>query len=182
MPYRAAILSAIEGLRDHETGSPSSSIRHYIKEHDTIFATAVASSDDDTKWNETLFLSTLKSLVSSGTLVHINGTNYKFSDKYLTKRADKLRARAESIEEHQHANMTNHPPREEPPKELPKKKTVHSKVKINEGKVITVVGGKVHGKDEMETDDDEDDMDNNGKERKSKHVKIIPRKVGAKKM
>ena len=34
----------------------------------------------------------------------------------------------------------------------------------------------------MLTDDDEDDMDSNGKERKSKHVKIIPRKVGAKKM
>ena len=100
----------------------------------------------------------------------------------MTKRAEKLRSRADSIEQHQHANMTNHPPREEPPKELPKKKTVHSKVKINEGKVITVVGGKVHGEDEMETDDDEDDMDNNVKDRKSKHVKIIPRKVGAKKM
>ena len=189
MPYRSAILSAIEGLKAHETGSPASSIRHHIKEHDTVFAAAIANSKDDTSWNETLFQTTLKQLVSKGILVHINGTNYKFTDNYLKKRAETLRERADSIEEHQHAIATathNIHPREDPPKDCPKKKTVHAKVKLTEGKIITVVNPeKKRDEDEMETDDEDTDKVHevlmSGDEHK-KHVKIIPRKIGTKKM
>ena len=82
-------------------------------------------------------------------------------------------------------------PTVEAAKEVPKKKTVHAKVKINEGKVITVVNPDVikHG-DEMETDEDEQVVDglgnemscNGGSSSKKHSVKIIPRKVGVKKM
>jgi len=188
MPYKAAILSAIDELKDHQTGSTQTSIRRHIKEHDTTFASAIAKSSDH-EWNETLFLSTLKSLVHTGTLVHINGTNYKYSDEYLNKRTECIKSRSESIEEqHQQHHHEQHV-REEPPKEIPKKKTVHAKVKINEGKVITVVNPDVikHG-DEMETDEDEKAVDGLGNEmscngsNKKHSVKIIPRKVGVKKM
>lgn len=188
MPYRSAIISAIEDLKDHQTGSPASSIRRRIKEHDTVFAAAIANSDDSTTWNETLFQTTLKSLVTKNILLHVNGTNYKFTDEYLKRRAEGLRARAESMEEHRHEVATQHNlnPREEPPKECPKKKTVHAKVKMNEGKIITVVNPnnkKVHGTDEMSTDDEDVvSMDSNNNHNK-KRVKIIPRKkLGAKKM
>mmetsp|Transcript_27193 Transcript_27193/g.49361 ORF Transcript_27193/g.49361 Transcript_27193/m.49361 type:complete len:202 (-) Transcript_27193:279-884(-) len=192
MPYRSAILSAIEELKDHQTGSPASSIRRHIKEHDTSFAAAIANDDDDTTWNETLFQSTLKSLITKNVLTNVNGSNYKFSDDYLSRRAEGLRARAESMEERQRALLVaarDLHPREEPPKELPKKKTVHAKVKINEAKIITVVspeGNIMKDGDEMETEDDDDgilmkDNDGNKNKLKKKHVKIIPRKVGAKK-
>jgi len=187
MPYKAAILSAIDELKDHQTGSTQTSIRRHIKEHDTTFASAIAKQSSDHEWNETLFLSTLKSLVHTGTLLHINGTNYKYSDEYLNKRTESIKSRSESIEE-QNQHHEQHI-REEPPKEIPKKKTVHAKVKINQGKVITVVNPDVikHG-DEMETDEDEQAVDGgnemlcNGGSNKKHSVKIIPRKVGVKKM
>ena len=192
MPYKAAILSAIDELKDHQTGSTQTSIRRHIQEHDTTFASAIAKQSSDHEWNETLFLSTLKSLVHTGILVHINGTNYKYSDEYLNKRTECIKNRSESIEEqHQQQHHEQHV-REEPPKEIPKKKTIHAKVKINEGKVITVVNPDVikHG-DDMETDEDEQAVDglgnemscNGGSGSNKKHsVKIIPRKVGVKKM
>lgn len=183
MPYRSAILAAIDSLKDHQTGSPASAIRRRIKEHDAVFAAAIASSEDDTVWNEALFQTTLKSLVAKKILLHFNGTNYKFSDDYLKNREQLLRDRAESIEEAKHIAAATHSmhPREEPPKELPKKKTVHAKVKINEGPIITVVGPKQHSDEDMETDGEEDNevvMDGNGRgKKKQHHVKIIPRKV-----
>lgn len=180
MPYRSAILSAIEDLKAHETGSPASAIRSRIKEHDTEYS---SDDDDTTAWNETLFQTTLKSLVAKGTLTHINGVNYKFSDDYLRRRAQGLRARAESMEEHRRAAAAVHP-REEPPKDLPKKKTVHAKVKLNEGKIITVVNpeGKRRGEEKMDTDEEDEILMDKNNEQHKKHVKIIPRKVGAKKM
>jgi len=185
-----SIPEAIKDLKDHQTGSPASAIRRRIKDHDAVFAVAIADSDDDTSWNEMLFQTTLKSLVSKGVLLHVNGTNYKFSDPYLRRHAEGLRERAESMEERRRADATaSHGllpnPREEPPKGTPKRKTVHAKVKLTEGKIITVVNpeGRRAG-DEMETDEEDVvAMENEGgKEHKGKHVKIIPRKVGAKKM
>ena len=116
--------------------------------------------------------------MTTDVLAHINGTNYKFTDKYLQKRAKAMRERAESMEEHRHQAALMHA-REEPPKEVPCKKTVHAKVKMNEGKIITVVNPR-RTDDEMDTDE-EDAVKMNASEHK-KHVKIIPRKVEAKKM
>lgn len=211
MTYRSAILAAIEDLKDHQTGSSASSIRRRIKEHDMEFtaAAAVADSDDDDDttacWNETLFQSSLKNLVARGTLVQANGSNYKFSDEYLEKRADALRERAESMEERRRLLRVNNAAsspsthhaqqsREEPPKgaDLPKKKTVHAKVKLTEGPIVTVVNPldiirRGDGCDEMETDDEEGgevSMDGNERSsssssRRHQHLKIIPRmKVG----
>ena len=185
MPYRAAILSAIEKLKDDPlVGSPSSSIRHHIQQHDKTFATIAlaansSGSDDDVGWNETLYQTTLKSLISKKTLLKNSNGNYMYSDEYMQRRTRGLRTRAESIEDaaqHQHS----HRPREEPPKEIPKKKTFHAKVKINEGKVITVVNPeKKHGDDEMDTDDG---MSSESSGSNKKHVKIIPRRVCPKKM
>lgn len=194
MPYRAAILSAIEKLKDDPlVGSPSSSIRHHIQQHDKTFATtalaANSSGSDDTitKWNETLYQTTLKSLITKKTLLKNSNGNYMYSDEYMQRRTRGLRTRAESIEDaiHQHATAQHQHshPREEPPKEIPKKKTFHAKVKINEGKVITAVvnpESKKHGgDDEMDTDDG---MSSESSGSNKKHVKIIPRRVCRKKM
>ncbi|KAL7554768.1 hypothetical protein ACHAWF_018307 [Thalassiosira exigua] len=187
MPYRSAILAAVEDLKDHQTGSPASSIRRRIREHDASFAAALADADDPTAWNEALFQSTLKSLVSKGTLV-ASGSNYKFSDEHLRRRSERLRERAESLEERrrERARQAHGAAREEPPKECPKRKPVHAKVKMNEGSILTVVDPdgrrkKRKDEDEMETDDEEGEvvaMENGGRRRP---VKIIPRKVEPKK-
>lgn len=177
MPYRSAILAAIESLKDHETGSPISSIRRHILD-DT------SDNSDDVSWNELHFQKTLKSLVEKGDLVQVNGVNYKFSNQYLQKRAEALRARVESIEEHSHKiAVEHHHAREVPPKEAPKKKTVHAKVKINEGKIITVINPEVKHEDDMDTTPT-DDIALGGEggaasAKNKKHVKIIPRKVCA---
>lgn len=170
MPYRSAILNAIESLQDHEAGSPISCIRKHILD-DTD-----GSISDDPSWNEVLFQKTLKTLVEKGDLLQINGVNYKFSNRYLQRRVEALRARAESIEEQNHkAAVERHYAREIPPKEAPKKKTVHAKIKINEGKIITVVNPEVKREDDMDTTPTEAGEIIMAKNKK--HVKIIPRKV-----
>ena len=179
MPYRSAILAAIDSLKDHETGSPISSIRRHILD-DTVDAT----DSDDTSWNEVHFQKTLKQLVESGDIVKVNGINYKFSNQYLKQRVETLRARAESMEEQTHRIAAEHNhAREVPPKEAPKKKTVHAKRKINEGKIITVVNPEVKNEDDMDTTDTEEiGLEGGGmaaavvgKSSNKKHLKIIPR-------
>lgn len=193
MPYRAAILKAIEKLRDIETGSPASSIRRHIQDN------ASPASDDDhypSKWNENLFQETLKSLVRQGEIIHVSGTSYKFTDSYLSKRAETLRARADSIQEHLikiHSAAAppipqQHGVHEEemnsvgsPEKDLPKKKTVHAKVKINDAKIISVVNPeKKKNEGDMEVETEDYEIHEDGK--KKHHVKIIPKKVTLKKM
>mmetsp|Transcript_7487 Transcript_7487/g.10896 ORF Transcript_7487/g.10896 Transcript_7487/m.10896 type:complete len:186 (+) Transcript_7487:101-658(+) len=177
MPYRSAILNAIESLQDHETGSPISCIRRHILD-DTD-----GNNSDDPSWNEVHFQKTLKTLVEKGDLIQINGINYKFSNRYLQRRVEALRARAESIEEQNHkAAVEHHHAREIPPKEAPKKKTVHAKMKINEGKIITVVNPEVKHEDDMDTTPTEEIMEVGEMRaavmaKNKKHVKIIPRKV-----
>jgi hypothetical protein len=192
MPYRSAILTAIESLRDLETGSPASAIRRHIQDNASI------ESDDDhspSKWNENLFQETLKSLVRQGETLHVNGTNYKFTESYLAKRAETLRARADSIQEHlikinsaaALPILQPHGVYEEevnsvgsPEKDSPKKKTVHAKVKINDAKIITVMNPEKKKKEgEMDVEDD-GRIEEDGK--KKHHVKIIPKKVTLKKM
>jgi hypothetical protein len=294
MPYKSAILAAIENLKDHETGSPAAAIRRYMQDRkDDIIAAAATSamanqhsgrqsaifhtsamdesaqcndhykantgsitststpvstggggssiaSSSSSAWNETLFQTTLKSLLTKNILVQVNGSNYKYSDAYLKKRAERLREQMEEEEQHRRhhhqeyqqqkhhhyslsssasdvAATTSSPsssshtlfPREEPPKPSPKKKTLHAKVKLKEGEIITVINPPTtsqqqhHNANEMmETEDDatmnannnispmtlESDAyaANNAKEsiKKQPHVKIIPRKVvgGTKKM
>ena len=192
MPYRAAILTAIESLRDLETGSPASSIRRHIQDNASV------ESDDDhciSKWKENLFQETLKSLVRQGEILQINGTNYKFTEEYRAKRAETLRARADSIQEHllkTHSAAAS-PVRKQhgvndeeidsvrsPEKDSPKKKTVHAKCKINEAKILTVVNPE-RPKKEGDMEVEEDGMIEDGGKRKP-HVKIIPKKVTLKKM
>jgi hypothetical protein len=139
-------------------------------------------------WNETHFQTTLKSLLTKNILVQVNGSNYKYSDAYLKKRADRLREKMDSIEEEEHRRRLHHHqhhqahhhhtslsssaadtatsssqalyPREEPPKESPKKKSLHAKVKITEGRIITVLNPPSvssqhhHNANEMDTEDD----------------------------
>jgi hypothetical protein len=184
MPYRSAILTAIESLRDLETGSPATSIRRHIQDSSSL------ESDDDnlpSKWNENLFQETLKSLVRQGEILQVNGTNYKFTDGYLARRAETLRARADSIQEHLiKVHSVAAPPIPQPhvydeeEKNSPKKKTVHAKVKISDAKIITVVNPDKHKKEgDMEVEED-GRIEEDGK--KKHHVKIIPKKVTLKKM
>mmetsp|Transcript_15371 Transcript_15371/g.33214 ORF Transcript_15371/g.33214 Transcript_15371/m.33214 type:complete len:236 (+) Transcript_15371:196-903(+) len=226
MPYLAAILAAIESLKDHEIGSSAASIRHHIQDNQKKHCKRNNPSDKEEKWNENLFQETLKSLVRQGDLLQVNG-NYKFSKSYLQRRAEALEDRIDFIAEHRikthsaaappvptvhttaacHAIIAHSSPpvgvssvaavtstalpscrylREEPPKESPTKKTVHSKVKINEGSIITVLNPeRKKGEEEMECEEvDEGDRiveDGMGQSHK-KHVKIVPRKVGVKKM
>ncbi len=208
MPYRSAILAAIEDLKDHQTGSPISSIKRYIQTHKNHIDPV--DDGDDPTWNETLFQTTVKSLIEQGEIVHVSGSNYKLSDQCLKKRTELLRARAEAKLEqklshtrHHHSskisasraapesgevshNQCQFHLREEPPKEIPKKKTLHAKVKIGDSKIITVVNpdsgkhSKKHDEEDMDTENEEDAIEVEGTERK-KHLKIIPRKVDGKK-
>lgn len=181
MPYRSAILAAIESLKDHDSGSPISSIRRHILNNNNKDNND--NSDDSSSWNEVHFQKTLKTLVEKGDLLQLNGINYKFSNEYLQR----LRARAESLsEDHPHkktgALEHSHYVREVPPKEAPKKKTIHAKMKINEGKIITVVNPPEvrHEEDDMmDTTPTEEEiaLEGGAKDKKKKHVKIIPRKV-----
>lgn len=185
MPNRSDILAAIESLKDHETGSPIDEIRRHIRNN-----TIGSDSDDSSSWNELRFQKTLKTLVEKGDLFLINGVNYKFSNQFLQRRAEALRERAESIEEQKHKTaVEHHHAREMTPKEAPKKKTLHAKVKINEGEIITVVNPPdVHHEDDMDVSNHEYIIAPVGGDgvttqttaaKNKKHVKIIPRKVGA---
>jgi len=208
MPYRSAILAAIEDLKDYQTGSPISSIKRHIQTHKNHIDPV--DDDDDPTWNETLFQSTVKSLLEQGEIVHVSGSNYKLSEKCLKKRTELLRARAEaeleqksSHNRHHHScnisagvaaaesgegchNQCHYHLGEEPPKESPKKKTLHAKVKIGDSKIITVLNpnggkhGKKHDEEDMDTENEGDAIEVEGIEHK-KHVKIIPRKVDGKK-
>eukprot|EP00984_Skeletonema_dohrnii_P015653 scaffold6800_cov89-Skeletonema_dohrnii-CCMP3373.AAC.1 len=60
MSCQSAILAAIESLRDHETGSPISSIRRHILDDTND------NNSDDPSWNEVHFQKTLKTLVEKG--------------------------------------------------------------------------------------------------------------------
>ena len=183
MPYRAAILAAIESLRDLETGSEASSIRKHIQEQDSLF-----------KWNENLFQETLKSLIRQEEILQVNGTNYKFTDAYLKKRAEALRARADLIQEHLikiHSAAAPSVPQSHgvydgetclvSEWDTPKKKTVHAKVKINDAKIITVVNPDKPKRDTDMEVEEESAMVTEVKKRKH-HIKIIPKKVSIKKM
>ena len=194
MPYRAAILAAIESLRDLETGSPASSIKRHIQDN-------VSPESDDShsipQWNENLFQETLKSLVRQGEILKVNGTSYKFTDGYVSRRAETLQARAESIQNHLikiHSAAASpiplahrvceddvHSPGSAE-KDSPKRKTVHAKVKINDAKIITVVNPEIPKREgEMEVDEAHDGwIEEDGK--KKHHVKIIPKKVTPRKM
>jgi hypothetical protein len=288
MPYKSAILAAIDELKDHETGSPAAAIRRCMQDRqgETAAAAAaatnqprvlpvssettsmdeIAQQDDNynvntgianmnttttasssstgdgsgsiagpAAWNETHFQTTLKSLLTKNILVQVNGSNYKYSDAYLKKRADRLREKMDSIEEEEHHRRLHHHqhhqahhhhtslsssaadiatsssqalyPREEPPKESPKKKSLHAKVKITEGKIITVVNPPSvssqhpHHNADSEMDTEDDAVMNTtptnhinistmvldattATAKKQPHIKIIPRKVvgGTKKM
>ena len=95
MPYRSAILAALEDLKDHQTGTPASSIRRRMLDR------AAADDGDDAaaaaSWSDASFRTSLKSLARDGTLVRVGGggSNYKFSDARLREMARGLEARAE---------------------------------------------------------------------------------------
>eukprot|EP00984_Skeletonema_dohrnii_P033125 scaffold28633_cov67-Skeletonema_dohrnii-CCMP3373.AAC.2 len=179
MPYQSAILAAIESLKDHETGSPISSIRRHILDD------ANDNNSDDPSWNEVHFQKTLKTLVEKGDLLQINGINYKFSNQYLQRRTEALRARVESIEEQTYKTAVEHHHASEiPSKEAPKKKTVHAKMKMNEGEIIIVVNPEVKHEDGMDmapTDEIVAERVGLGMiavvGKNKKHVKIISTKV-----
>ncbi|KAL3780391.1 hypothetical protein ACHAW5_006465 [Stephanodiscus triporus] len=115
MPYRSAILAALEDLKDHQTGSPASSIRRRMLDRasaavasssskartgNTNNAAVVDSDVDDAveaAWSTSSFRRSLNSLVRDGTLVRVGGggSNYKLSDKRLMERARGLEAIAE---------------------------------------------------------------------------------------
>ncbi|KAL3827335.1 hypothetical protein ACHAXA_005081 [Cyclostephanos tholiformis] len=106
IPYTSEILSALEDLKDHQTGSTASSIVRRIADqwrggggrrgwrggtstnppHDARPPLCMAS-----------FMTSLKSLVRDGTLVRVGGcgSNYKVSDAVLRRRARDLEARAD---------------------------------------------------------------------------------------
>lgn len=183
MLYQKSILVAIEDLKCHETGSPIASIKMHVQ-------AAADSADDESSWNDILFLKSLKTLVDKGLVVKASGSNYKLTDEYLERRIEEMQAQALKM---QSASSPPHfYPREEPPKEIPKKKTVHAKVKINEPKIITVVNPRGEGNAEQmditlecEGDasllDEDSNLSSCNKKHKSPKTKIIPRRLSLKK-
>ena len=113
MKYRQAIIRAIEDLKD-VSGSLSVAIRTYIQ--DEIFP-------ENSKWINSLFLRTLKSMGKSGDLIEHN-MRYKLSPDLEKKRAEAIEA---------HSNSKKKIDAEDKGKKkkvIPAKKTTKAKLKL----------------------------------------------------
>mmetsp|Transcript_25934 Transcript_25934/g.37181 ORF Transcript_25934/g.37181 Transcript_25934/m.37181 type:complete len:188 (+) Transcript_25934:96-659(+) len=113
MKYRQAIIRAIEDLKD-VSGSLSVAIRTYIQ--DVIFP-------ENSKWINSLFLRTLKSMGKSGDLIEHN-MRYKLSPDLEKKRAEAIEAHSNS------KKKTDADDKRKRKKVIPAKKTTKAKLKL----------------------------------------------------
>lgn len=79
VPYRAAILNAIESLHDFHTRSSTEAIRKYVQ----------SSLPENVAWNSTLFYRTLKDTIQHGDLEQSNAS-CKLSQELKRKRAEEI--------------------------------------------------------------------------------------------
>lgn len=129
VPYRRAILHAIEELHDYQTRSNIDAIRRHTQDK-------LESESDRHKWNEVLFLKTLKGIIRDGEVEQCTNVSAALSPEYKKKRAEDLHKR---LEEQKESAMKLLAPlfkkRIETLKEAPKRKSEHEKWKIIPKKV-----------------------------------------------
>lgn len=78
MPYRKAILEAVEQLHDHHTRSSVDAIRKYVQ-----------SSVPPEEWNSTIFLTTLKSVIQDGDL-ELSNAHCELTDSFKKQRVEEI--------------------------------------------------------------------------------------------
>ena len=120
--YKRAILEAIEELGDYDLRSNIGAIRDKTKD--------IVEADQQHKWNETIFLKTIKALSAQGDIIQPSTAvvNVELSSEFKKKRTTKL---AEILEKK--VLLTIHPriaPHGEEIKTPPKRKPEHAKLKI----------------------------------------------------
>ena len=131
--YRKAILKAIEDLHDCHLRSNVDSIRRH----------AYAALEGDNKWNEVIFMTTLKAIVNDGEVEQSAGVNCALSPEYKRRRANSLTAYIETKKESQpipfipeSSSFTPVAQQQQPGcefakvKSSPKRKAEHDKYKI----------------------------------------------------
>jgi hypothetical protein len=84
--YRRAILQALEGFRDFQSRSNLDSVRRHSR-------AILESQETDFKWNDTIFLKALKSVVENGEIDLCANIQAELTPTYKRKRADSLTQR-----------------------------------------------------------------------------------------
>ena len=126
VPYRRAILHAIEELHDYQTRSNIDAIRRHTQDK-------LESESDRQNWNELLFLKTLKAITRDGEIEQCTSVSAALSPEYKKKRAADLQER---LEERKESAMKVLAPllKKRLPietiKEAPKRRSEHEKWKI----------------------------------------------------
>jgi len=127
MPYRSAILAALEDLKDHQTGSPASSIRRRMLDRAAAVAKSKAAAS----------VALVPPAVAPAAPCDVAG------GIFVVDYEDGRRHRRQQY------------PREEPPKGLPKRKTFRAKITMADmGDTISAVVPPPRDDTMMETDDD----------------------------
>jgi hypothetical protein len=125
VPYRRAILHAIEELHDYQTRSNIDAIRRHTQDK-------LESESDRQNWNEVLFLKTLKAITRDGEIEQCTNVSAALSPEYKKKRAADLDQRLEERKES--AMKLLAPLFTKRPiatiKEAPKRRSEHEKWKI----------------------------------------------------
>ena len=162
--YKRAIVKAIEELQDHHLRSNIDAIRRHVQaslegsEHVLPTATSrigISNKNqlvNSTRWNDTLFLKTLKGLTLDGDIEQCTSVNCEFSPTFKRRRTtsiSNLLERQRLYYEHHHHHHNHHLPQSptssllhlhhqyphEDTKEAPKRKAEHAKLKILSKKV-----------------------------------------------
>jgi hypothetical protein len=130
VPYRRAILHAIEELHDYQTRSNIEAIRRHTQDK-------MECESDRHNWNEVLFLKTLKAIIRDGEIEQCTNVSAALSPEYKKKRAEDLYQRLEERKESATkllAPLTKHRPTETI-KAAPRRRSEHEKWKIIPKKV-----------------------------------------------
>jgi hypothetical protein len=126
VPYRRAILHAIEELHDYQTRSNINAIRRHTQDK-------LESESDRHIWNEVLFLKTLKAITRDGEIEQCTNVSAALSPEFKKKRAEDLHQRLEERKESAMKLLLTplkkgH--RIETIKEAPRRRSEHEKWKI----------------------------------------------------
>lgn len=130
VPYRRAILHAIEELHDYQTRSSIDAVRRHTQD-------ILESESNRLIWNEILFRKTLKAIIRDGEIEQCTNVSAALSPKYKKKRAEDLHQRLEERKES--ATMLLPSLKKSQPietiKEAPRRRSEHEKWKIIPKKV-----------------------------------------------
>jgi hypothetical protein len=115
MPYRKLILEAIEQLHDYHSRSSVEQIRKHVK-----------ASVPPEEWNNTLFLTTLKSVIQDGDLELANA-HCELTESFKKQRVEDIIA---SVRKENPSIVINPPPFIDKEPGSPKRRPSHSQQKL----------------------------------------------------